>query len=203
MEFWLITEQDKIQLPVPPSSFERVTGLDNTTTKIIGLGEINTIGKRKLATIEISTFWPNQQYEFCDCEVKLKPYEFVKKIENILDSQKPVRLVITGTDCINDLYSIEDFKHREEDGSGDVYFSLGLKKYKIITVKETNSEKKKTELSKRDSKEIPKTYKVVKDDTLLIISKKVYGDSSKYSVLQKKNGIKNPNSLKIGQVLNT
>ena len=36
-----------------------------------------------------------------------------------------------------------------------------------------------------------------------IIYKKVYGTGNKSKELQTKNGIKNPNSLKIGQVLKT
>ncbi len=204
MEFWIKTESEAIQLPVPPSDFEKATGLNNTTTNIVGLGEINILGKRKLATISIKTFWPNQQYDFCDCEVTLKPYEFVNKIEELMESAKAFRLIITDT-SINMLCGIETFNYGENDGTGDIYFTLELKEYRNITVKETtsNSTNKNTDLKTRDSKSTPSTYKVVKGDSLYLISKKVYGTGNKSKELQTKNGIKNPNSLKIGQVLKT
>lgn len=204
MEFWIKTESEAIQLPVPPSDFEKATGLNNTTTNIVGLGEINILGKRKLATIPIKTFWPNQQYDFCDCEVTLKPYEFVTKIEELMESAKAFRLIITDT-SINMLCGIETFNYGENDGTGDIYFTLELKEYRNITVKETtsNSTSKNTDLKTRDSKSTPSTYKVVKGDSLYIISKKVYGTGNKAKELQTKNGIKNPNSLKVGQVLKT
>jgi len=204
MEFWIKTESEAIQLPVPPSDFEKATGLNNTTTNIVGLGEINILGKRKLATITIKTFWPNQQYDFCDCEVTLKPYEFVTKIEELMESAKAFRLIITDT-SINMLCGIETFNYGENDGTGDIYFTLELKEYINITVKETtsNSTSKNTDLKTRDSKSTPSTYKVVKGDSLYLISKKVYGTGNKTKELQTKNGIKNPNSLKVGQVLKT
>lgn len=204
MEFWIKTESEAIQLPVPPSDFEKATGLNNTTTNIVGFGEINILGKKKLGTIPIKTFWPNQQYDFCDCTVTLKPYEFVEKIEELMESAKAFRLIITDTP-INMLCGIENFNYGENDGTGDVYFTLELKEYRNITVKETtsNSTSKNTDLKTRDSKTTPSTYKVVKGDSLYLISKKVYGTGNKAKELQTKNGIKNPKSLKIGQVLKT
>lgn len=204
MEFWIKTESEAIQLPVPPSDFEKATGLNNTTTNIIGIGEINIIGKKKLTTISIKTFWPNQQYDFCDCDVTLKPYEFVTKIEELMESKKAFRLIITDT-TVNMLCSIENFNYGENDGSGDLYFTLDLKEYRNITVKETtsNSTDKNTDLKKRDSKSTPATYKVVKGDSLYLISKKVYGTGNKWKDLQTKNKIKNPKLLQIGQVLKT
>lgn len=204
MEFWIKTENEAIQLPVPPSDFEKVIGIDNSTTNIIGFGEVNILGKKKLSTIPIKTFWPNQQYDFCDCNVTLKPYEFVNKIEEIIDSQKPIQVIITGTP-INMLCSIDNFTYGENDGSGDVYFTLDLKEYKNITIKETTSNEtnKNTDLKARNSKSTPTNYKVIKGDSLYIISKKVYGTGERWKELQSKNNIKNPNNLTVGQVLKT
>ena len=204
MEFWIKTENEAIQLPVPPSDFEKAIGIDNSTTNIIGFGEVNILGKKKLSTIPIKTFWPNQQYDFCDCNVTLKPYEFVNKIEEIIDSLKPIQVIITGTP-INMLCSIDNFTYGENDGSGDVYFTLDLKEYKNITIKETTSNEtnKNTDLKARNSKSTPTNYKVIKGDSLYIISKKVYGTGERWKELQSKNNIKNPNHITVGQVLKT
>lgn len=199
MEFWIKSESEAIQLPVPPSDFEKVTGVNNSTTNIIGLGEINVLGKKKLATIPIKTFWPAQQYDFCDCDVTLKPYEFVEKIEKLMNENKTFQLIITGT-TINMLCAIENFSYGENDGSGDVYFNLELKEYPLITL---NDNSKNTDLKARNSKSVPTSYKVIKGDSLYLISKKVYGTGEKWKDLQKKNGIKNPNLIYPGQVLKT
>ena len=199
MEFWIKSESEAIQLPVPPSDFEKATGVNNSTTNIIGLGEINVLGKKKLATIPIKTFWPAQQYDFCDCDVTLKPYEFVEKIEKLMNENKTFQLIITGT-SVNMLCAIESFSYGENDGSGDVYFNLELKEYPLITL---NDNSKSTDLKARNSKSVPTSYKVIKGDSLYLISKKVYGTGEKWKDLQNKNGIKNPNLIYPGQVLKT
>lgn len=199
MEFWIKTEDEAIQLPVPPSDFEKVMGLSNSTTNIIGLGEINVLGKKKLATINIKTFWPAQQYDFCDCDVTLKPYEFVEKIESLINENKTFRLIITDTP-INMLCSVENFNYGESDGTGDVYFSMELKEYRLINF---NDNTQKSDLKARNAKSTPTSYKVVKGDSLYLISKKVYGNGERWKELQTKNGIKNPNNLTVGQVLKT
>lgn len=50
-------------------------------------------------------------------------------------------------------------------------------------------------------KETPKTHTVVKGDTLWAIAKKYLGDGSKFPELAKLNNIKNPNEIKVGQVI--
>ena len=45
------------------------------------------------------------------------------------------------------------------------------------------------------------TYKIKKGDTLGKVAKKLYGDSQKYTLIAKANGIKDPDKIKVGQVL--
>jgi hypothetical protein len=54
-------------------------------------------------------------------------------IENWIDQKVPIRLIITDTN-INKEFSIEGFSYREQDGTGDVYFSLDLKEYRRISL---------------------------------------------------------------------
>ncbi len=196
MEFYLTYSGERFQLPVPPSSFEITRSNKNQTANIQDFGEINVLGKENLATITISSFFPNDEYHFCQYTGFPSPYDCVRKIEEWRKSGKPVKLTITSTD-IDLSVSIESFKYGEKEGTGDVYYTLELKEYKYITADTTQT----GTLTRPVTKEVPQKYTVKSGDTLWAIAQRQYGDGSKYAVLAAKNGIKNPNLIYPGQVL--
>lgn len=130
MEFWLMKDKEKIQLPIPPSDYEISNELAVDTFDVELAGEISFIGKKKLSTISISGFFPSQKYSFCQVD-PLKPYEYVALIKKWRESGKPVRLVITKTD-VDLTCTIDKFSYGEKDGSRDIYFSLDLREYRIV-----------------------------------------------------------------------
>ncbi|SDT26122.1 LysM domain-containing protein [Paenibacillaceae bacterium GAS479] len=149
-------------------------------------------------------------------EVKT-PAEYVDDINRWMKSGYPLRFVYGGSGeigrrgAIRLPMSIVSFDRWEEAGSpGDVYYSIKLKEYifyspiKIRTAGEGSS-KMVAEPSKRADLRVPaKTYTVVKGDTLLRISMKLYdGDSSRWREIQKLNGLSDADlkKLKIGQLL--
>ena len=207
MEFWLSFNNgaEKLQLPVPPNEFEVQTGLKNTVVNVNDSGDINLIGKRELDAISLSSFFPAQEYPFCQYRSFPPPYDCVQKFKSWMRSQKPIRLIITGTD-INHAMAIESFKYGEKDGSGDVYFNLELKEYRFLNIEAVNaataSDIGEVQMRQRPTeKEAPTSYTVKPGDTLWAIAKKVYGDGSKWSELAKKNGIKDPRKLWVGQTM--
>ncbi|UWG96396.1 LysM peptidoglycan-binding domain-containing protein [Dehalobacter sp. DCM] len=206
MEFWLMNDNntEKLQLPVPPSSFQITRGNINTKVNIQDAGEINLIGKEKLASITLSSFFPKEEYYFCQYTGFPSPYDCVHRIESWRKSGKAIRLIITSTD-INIAASIESFQYGEkEEGTGDVYFTLELKEYRLITIETVASAASTTVTTKNarsTGREIPSSYTVKSGDTLWAIAKRYYGDGSKYPTLASKNGIKNPNLIYVGQVL--
>lgn len=205
MEFWLSFNngQEKLRLPVPPSSFEVKTGLSNQKLTIIEVGEINLIGKKNVNAISISSFFPKQTYSFCQYTTFPAPYNCVDLIEKWKASGKPIRLIITGT-SVNMACVIDSFSYGERDASGDVYFSLELSEYVFLTAKKSNAtttSKNTTNHKKQSSKEIPKTVTVKTGDTLIGIAIKYYNDSSKWLNIKKNNGIKDEKKLVVGMVL--
>ena len=120
----------RLQFPVAPSSFEVSVKQNNSTVNINNIGELNMIGKTGLATMSLSSFFPNQQYTFCACTPSV-PYDYVKKIDSWRTSGKPCRFIVSGTP-VNYAVTIETFKWGEHDGSGDVYFSIDFKEYKFV-----------------------------------------------------------------------
>lgn len=106
---------------------------------------------------------------------------------------------------------IENFVYGEQDGTGDVYFTIELKEYiKLKPVKNKTKKKKlnkkqtkiKQPETKRQTKEIKTTtYRVKKGDTLAKIVKKCTGDSNNLLAIANQNNIENPNRIDMGQEL--
>ena len=207
MDYYLSfnNNEERIRLPVIPSSFEVSIPHQNTTVNITNLGEINLIGKTGLMSMTIESFFPDQQYSFCLYSGFLKPYEYVKQLLKWKDSGKPIRVIVTGTP-INYAMAIESLTYSEVDGTGDVYFSLELKEYKFIsTTGQTTTTKNGTTLTTppttREVKSPSNSYVVKQGDTLWLIAKKITGDGSNYKVIATKNNIINPDKIYVGQKL--
>ncbi|WP_125154303.1 LysM peptidoglycan-binding domain-containing protein [Clostridium rectalis] len=199
MEFWLKQDSINFQLPVPPESFEVSTGNLNTTVVVESMGEINILGKQKLDSISLRSFFPNQDYDFCQHHNFPKPYECIKIVKEIMKKGQ-IRLIITDTE-INNLFYIENFTYGEKDGTGDVYYTIEFREFKKInsTVQAVNGSCKGAKRS--GTKSVPKVYIVKSGDSLRKIAKWWYGDGNKADYLAKKNGIKNPKAIKIGTML--
>lgn len=180
MEYWLMSEdkKEKLQLPVPPETYEVEREQNNTTVNIINLGELNLLGKGKLATLPIESFFPAHEYPFCQYTGFPKPYECVAMIDKWRKSIRPIRVLITEAD-VNIAMSIEKFSHKEQDGTGDVYFTLELKEYKYessssvssLSAQTSGTKKTAKPAATRQTKAVAKTYIVKKGDTLWTIQK--------------------------------
>lgn len=202
--------EDELWLPVLPSEIEIVTGLNNTTLEVVGLGEIGVVGNRKLNTIAISSFFPKYYSSYCQQRDIPDPYIAVQKIEFWRDSKKPIRLHITdiplSMPCM-----IEEFKYREKGGQpGDVYYDLSLKEYRFIVPRvvtqyaSTGKMQVSTSVQRPIDKRMPNPYTVKQGDSLYIIAKMAYGDGSKYMEIYEKNkGTigSDPKKIEPGQVL--
>lgn len=203
MEIWLSWQnnQERLRLPILPSSFEISVGNLNTRVNINEIGNINLIGKSDLREITIESFFPAQEYYFCEYSGFPKPYECVEMIERWRESGKPIRLIITETP-INVAVAIEKFTYGEKDGTGDVYYTLELAEYVFVQTKTVAKQGEySVETERPVTKEIPKEYIVKAGDTLWAIAKKLTGNGANYTVIAKKNNIKNPNLIFPGQKL--
>lgn len=192
MEFWLKQNDDAIQLPISPPSFQ--VGIENghQTINIQTKGNVSILGKKGLRSIELSSFFPGQDYYFAAYPMDRKPYEYIKKLESWIE--KPVRLTITRTN-VNNEFMIQSLTYGEPDGSGDVEFNLSLMQYRKPTYTKPKKElPSKPEPVKPDKKPITrpvkepeKTYVVKQGDNLWNLAKKFYGSGSKQSKLYNAN----------------
>lgn len=185
MDIFIKTSKRTIQLPVLPSSFLVSGGMNNTEVNINSIGSVNLLGKRGLVSVPIASFFPAQQYSFCRC-VADSPYSYCEELERAKNENDICVLNVTGT-TISLHVTIESFEYGEEDGSGDVFYTLNLKEYRTIS---TARVKKKTKTKK---------YKVKKGDTWYSIARKVTGLSANAQKIAKKNKSKVTKKPKVGK----
>lgn len=206
MEIYLGTDNDKIRFPVVPSSIgvNRSNNID--TESVIKLGEVPIFNGTSLKTIEFTSFFPNQEYSFCDYAGFMKPYEFSEKIQKWMYEGKPLRIIVTDSPT-NMQCLIQQFDTVEQDGTRDLYFTLNLLEYRPIEVpslssSNTSSNSNNTQNTSRpseasnNSSSSQKTHKVVKGDCLWDIAQKYYGKGSLYPKIKEANTSKYPSLAK-------
>lgn len=170
-------ESEDIHFPVNPESFEIQGSQNNTSLYVHDLGEINLKGKRGLYSITLSSFFPAQAYDFCQCTPE-DPYDYyVKKLKTLYENNTTIHLVITDTSI--DLFgTIESFTYGEAERNGDVSYSLSIKEFREI------SSAKRTTTTKT-----PKTKSITwkKGDTWQKVTKRALGKSDKWKTVKKDN----------------
>ena len=211
-QMWLThnAEKEKIQLPVLPESFKTSNGSSNDSIDITGLGEIIIMQSRPALQFSFASFFPAAKFPGLQVSSITKPLTLVQKINTWKASKKPVHLIATA--CGVDLYcTIEKFDYSEEGGDPGTYqYSITLKEYREITVRQVKVDipKKEATVQKEeprvDNSVQPKTYTVKSGDCLWNIAKKYYGSGSDYTKIYNANKgtiVGNPNLIYPGQVL--
>lgn len=127
MEIWLKGSK-KVRIPVLPPGYKVTSAENDQTVVVIGIGEVVLRGKRKLREISFSSFFPSQyDSSYCDVIPK-KPRKYVDEIEKMKRAGS-IKLIITGTP-INFRCRITEFDYGEEDGTGDISYTLTFKEYR-------------------------------------------------------------------------
>ena len=179
-----------------PSSYKIGTSQQNTSENVHRKGEVNLLGERNLETIEISSFFPAKEYNFCQYKgFNTNPYTYINKIKKWARNKITPTFIMTGNVNFNKTVSIESFEYGEGDGTGDVTFTLNMKEYRTVSysvAKKKTSKgkkvKKKTKSKKRNSKSVKTVkYTVKKGETLSKIAKKQTGKSSNWKKIYNKN----------------
>lgn len=207
---WIRQANDAFRFPVFPSNFEINSKAIVNTSNVLKTGEIAVFGGVGLRTTEISSFFPKNDYTFCDYTGFPSPYDCVNKIEKWMNEGFILRFTVTETN-INMEVIIDSFKYEEKDCTGDVYFTLNLKEYKRIQIPKINTSSNDKLSSKLDLpltkgfevKNKQKTHKVGKGDSLWSLAKKYYGNGDLWKKIYDANKklIKNPDVIKDGWVL--
>ena len=94
--------------------------MQNTTETVHRKGEINILGDRNLETIEISSFFPAQEYPFCQYKgFDTNPINYINKIKKWEYEKVTPTFVMTGDVDFNKTVSIESLEYGKDDSTGD------------------------------------------------------------------------------------
>ena len=188
-------DSNVLRFPVTPSEVICETSANISTESVNDLGNVSLFSGVELKSIPIDSFFPNKDYSFCTYNNIEKPYELVRKLETWQNNGTKLRYIVSDG-YTNIPVMINSFTYQEQDGTGDVYFSLSLIEYKEIKLNKTssvdnsnstnNATYRPTENAPKPSGE-NKTHKVVKGDSLWSIAQKYYGDGSKYTKIKEAN----------------
>ena len=188
MEIYLGTDNDKIRFPVVPSAIGVSSSNNIDSQSVLKLGEVPIFNGTSLKTIELTSFFPNQEYSFCDYVGVMKPYEFSDKIQKWMYEGKPLRIIVTDSPT-NMQCLIQQYDTVEQDGTRDLYFTLSLLEYRPIEVPNLSNSSQSNNSNSNNSnnsqnisrpsenndssnRNQQKTHKVVKGDSLWAIAQK-------------------------------
>lgn len=209
-QMYLIIQNKEISIPVLPETLTIESSGKNESVEVLKLGEVYLLKKKGLREISWESFLPAYDDPHVTGKWSL-PIEIVKAIQEARDSEKPIRLLLLGTDLdINRQFGIDDFSYEERGGEvGDIYYSISLREWKdyspkkIILPPAPSKPAQTTQPVRSGEPAKPRTYTVVRGDSLWKIAKKYYGNGAQYTKIFNANRdkIKNPNLIYPGQVL--
>lgn len=212
LQIWLKGGGSRIRIPVVPAEYTVTSEQDNTSVTVCNLGEVTLRGKRKLQQISFSSFFP-RQYDSGYCDVRSKsPITMVKKVEKMKRAGS-VKLIITGV--LSMKVTIESFEWGENDGTGDISYTLSMKEYRTVIIPASVLVKEQPAqpaaagsdggTSGRDQPETTGTqsYTVKSGDSLSAIARKLTGSTNWQTIYEQNKAVigSNPNMIKPGQVL--
>lgn len=142
----LSSDTATVVFPVLPSELMVSVNTNHGTVNINNFGDYLMMGKTGLKTLTLSGFFPAQDYPFA--MMNLAPYTYIAQLETMRTGDSVCQLTVSDTPlsmpCL-----ISSFKFGEKDGSGDVYYELGLTEYCYVTAPETGKTDAATGLKKR------------------------------------------------------
>lgn len=203
--FELSTDNRKqtIILPINPATFEFYEAKNNQKINLTNMGEINLLGNRGLLTGTLQSFFPHEKsplYRYAD----RPPMEYINTLLAWKNSDEPIRLIVTGT-TINHAMAIDKLTYSQREGLDDIAYTLELSEYRYLNVPsvKVSSATASNGLKSRPNTATKPGEVTVRSqaDTLWAMACKYYGDGTRWTEIAKANGIKDPRSLQLGQVV--
>lgn len=190
----------ELVLPVTPPGFQVSHGINVETINIHTLGDVAVAGYGTLPTFKIDCMFPAKDYPFNQPGADTQyPYNYIRKLQRWLEGGTVLRYIVSDTP-VNMPVILADIEYGEQDGTGDVYAAIEMRKYRelsVVQVENTGNDTR-TNTAAPDTAD---TYIVKSGDTLSAICRKYYGDASLYPGLASYNGIKNPHLIYPGNVI--
>ena len=135
---YIKTDSQSIQFPVNPQEISVSYGGDNTNYNLIGKGEVIIPRRPKLATVEVSSFFPRNSYMVGTvADTWSRPEDYVRFIKTLQERRQVFRFIVNRWDSETPMFDssfdavVQDFTITDRGGeSGDVYFTLTVSEYR-------------------------------------------------------------------------
>ena len=137
----LSSDTATVVFPVLPSELMVAVNTNHGTVNINNFGDYLMKGKTGLKTLTLSGFFPAQDYPFA--MMNRTPFTYIAQLETMRTGYSVCQLTVADTPlsmpCL-----ISSFKFGEKDGSGDVYYELGLMEYRYVEADTASAKTDKT-----------------------------------------------------------
>lgn len=190
MEIWLKQGKKAFRLPILPAEFGKTETQDNKTENVNASGEVNLLGLKKLGDFTISAHFPKEKMYYDQYSNYPSPEDCVNKIR-AMKEKGVIRLVQVDPALVNTEATIEAFEWKEQDGTGDIYYTLTIKEYNRPSTKRSTKSPASTNSAK--------TVTVKKGDTWASLAKKYTGSSKNAKKIQKANKMTNKKKPPVGK----
>lgn len=197
-DFYFAADDRVLRLPITPGELKISVGSRNETIDLINQGEINILKSPSLIEVEFDACFPIHDYPFRKENTKYDVYfEFFERLK---EKKLPFRFIISRSNPrlktpkrwgTNLNVCLEEFEITESaDDAGDVTINFKLKQYKPYGVKIApwGLKPHPSYVGNRPTKKTKQTaYTVKNGDTLWALSKKFYGDATKWRKIYSNN----------------
>lgn len=145
-----------VAFPILPAELMVSVSTNHGTVDINNYGEFLMVGKTGLKTLTFGGFFPAQEYPFA--RYVMAPYTYIDLLESMRTSGKICQLAVSDT-ALSMPCLISSLKYGEKDGSGDVYYELGLTEYRYVQTEAAGKPDSVTGLKKRPESFLTKVKK--------------------------------------------
>ena len=197
-----------LTLPVNPEELNNSRSADNEKLNIVGLGNIVAKKEIGLTSLSIESFFPSPNNDFY---TGISPKSCVNFINKMWKSSKVGRLITEGLPLNYNMYFvIDNFDYDSKAGEEeDLYYNLQITEFIPYGARLINMQGENIGIidtaNRVDTKPlIDQVYIIQKGDTILSITRKIVGDTSRWKELYLQNTAligDNPENLYVGAKL--
>ncbi len=195
---------EDIEIPVLPDKITISKQSSNSSYNLQSVGEVTLLKLPKPITVKFSSFFPAKNGIFSLAKGQT-PKQYINAITKIMDEKKTVTLnILCNEVALSKPVTIENFEYEENvDAGEDVNYTISFKEYKNITIRQESGSVSTVSggQTQPSPSSVPKSYVVVKGDTLWGIARRFLGQGIRYKEIAAYNNIENPNLIFPGQVV--
>lgn len=189
-----------LNMPVTPDRFTVAAGRNVTVLNMAQTGEAVFPGLSTLFNEQLEFLLPSESRNYTQGDYSGNPYAMVNTLVGWSEAGEVLRLIVTDTP-INVPILLGPVRYGEQDGTGDVYVTLSMRRYRDLAAETAGITAETGNNSRSEARvaQAERIHTVVKGDTLWGIARNQYGDGALCWKLASYNGIKNANLIYPGQ----